>query len=442
MLQRLEHALPLLTSGQRDAPSRQRTLRATIAWSYDLLTDDLRDLLARLSVFAGTFTLDAVEAVVGGSFEQLDALVEASLLKPVGSDRFLMLETIREFASERLEELAVANELDRRHAYHYVEVAGSTNLGEHGEGVPRQELAGAELSNFRKALGSAVREQIPEVGLRLMLALEQFWVARAPFEARGWFERLFAVSGDVDPELHARALLQYGGLVFIVGEFERGERIYDQSMAEYRALGDPLGVAHVQSRLVIPAVMRNEFVRARELAQECLEVYRRLQHKRGEAIAVGLLGDVEWRAGNRQLGIRLTRESLALATAAGFDWWRVGMLYALAEWAIADGDFAEAEPRAREALEQAHRIGDRQHRIYLFALLARCMARSGRVHEAGMFWAAVELEERGGPIGQWEDERDDYASPVLEHADEHFEAARRLGLQKTLDELVGVAVPR
>jgi predicted ATPase len=442
LLARLDRALPVLTSGARDAPTRQRTLRGTIEWSYELLPADLRDLLARLAVFAGTFSLESAEAVADATLEQIDALVEASLLKPVGSDRFLMLETIREFASERLGALAIADDLERRHTQHYLEVAGNTHLAEHSEGTPRHELAVEELPNFRKALDSAVRERTPEVGLRLLLALEQFWVARDPFEARRWFERLFAAGGDVDPAVHARALLQYGGLVFIVGEFERGAEIYDESMAEYRALGDELGVAHVQSRMVIPAVIGEDFERARELAQQCLDVYRRHGHKRGEALGIGLLGDIEWRAGHRELGIRLTRESLDLATAAGFDWWRVGMLYALVEWAIESGDFAEAEPRAREGLEHAHRIGDRQHRIYLFALLARCVAQSGRTYEAGMFWSGVELEERGGPVGQWEGERDAYARPVFEQADEEFEAGLRDGRQKTLDELVGLAVAR
>ena len=439
LLLRLEKALPVLTSGQRDAPSRQRTLRATIEWSYDLLREDLRDLLARLAVFAGTFALDSAEAVTGATFEQIDALVEASLLKPVASDRFLMLETIREFASERLDELRSEAELNRRHAEHYLDVALSTNLSELGQGAPRHELAAAELPNFRKALDTAVGEEMPELGLRLMLALEQFWVAREPFEARRWFDRLLVVDGDVDPSVHARALLQYGGVVFIVGEFAAAEPIFAQSMAEYREIEDELGVAHVWSRMIIPALLREDYDEARSFAHRCLEVYRRRGFKSGEATALGTLGDVEWRAGNRELGVRLTRESLERATEVGFDWWRIGMLYTLVEWAMMDGDFAEAEPLAREALELAHRSGDRQHRVYLFALLARCAMESGWTQEAGTYWAAVELDERGGPIGQWEDERDDYASPVLDRADDDFAAGRSAGLQKTLDELVALA---
>jgi len=439
LLARLDNALPVLTSGQRDAPDRQRTLRATIEWSYDLLPQNLQDLLARLAVFAGTFALDSADAVADATFEDIDALVEASLLKRVGGDRFLMLETIREFAAERLSRNATEPELNRRHAEHYLDVAVSTNLSELGQGTPRHDVAAAELPNFRKALDSALRERLPELGLRMMLALEQFWVARDPFEGRSWFERLFALEGDVDPAVHARALLQYGGLVFIVGEFDVAEPIYLQSLDEYRRLGDELGVAHVWSRMVMAAVVREDHDEARGFAERCLEVYRRLGYKVGEATALGTLGEVEWRAGNRDLAVQLTRESFDMATEVGFDWWRVGMLYALVEWAVVSGDFAAAEPLARQALELAHRAGDRQHRVYLFALLARCATESGRTRDAGMYWAAVELDEQGRPVGQWEDERDDYASPVLDRADDDFTAGRQLGLQKTLDELVAFA---
>ena len=189
----------------------------------------------------------------------------------------------------------------------------------------------------------------------------------------------------------------------------------------------------------MPAMIREDFEEARALAHQCLEVYRRHGFKSGEATALGTLGQVEWFAGNRDLGVRLTHESLERATEVGFDWWRIGMLYSLVEWAIASGDFTEAEPLAREALELAHRTGDRQHRVYLFALLARCAMESGRTHEAGTYWSAIELEERVGPVGQWEDERADYAAPVLDSADDDFAAGRRLGLQKTLDELVALA---
>jgi predicted ATPase/class 3 adenylate cyclase len=441
LLARLQEALPLLTAGRRDVPARHRTLRATIEWSYDLLTPNLRDVFARLAAFAGTFTLESAETVADAPFDALDGLVEASLLKPIGGNRFLMLETIREFAVERLAQLPVASDIGRRHAEHYLDVARSSNLSEESQGLlPQHDLAVAELANFRKALAWAADAAEPELGLRLMLALQQFWVARDPFEARRWLGRLLAVGGDVDPTVHAGALLMYGGMVFIVGEFERGVEIFEESLAEYRALDDELGVATVLTRLVVPAMLRKDFDEARALAKQSLEVHRSFENTHGEAIALGTLANVEWESGRGELAVRLAQESLELATQVGFDWWRVGILYSMCEWAIARADLAEAERRGREALELAHRIGARQYRVYSLALLARCAAETGRLRRAGLLWSAVGLDERQGPIGQWEDERETYAAAVLSHADDAFEDGVAEGGQKELDELVLLAL--
>jgi predicted ATPase len=440
LLARLDERLRLLTTGPRDAPARQRTLRATIEWSYDLLSAELRELFARLAVFAGTFAVESVEIVAGATVDDLDALVEASLLKPIHGGRFLMLETIREFAAERFAELPDAADIERRHAEHAADVAGSANLSEEADGPPQHELAAAELPNFRRALAWALRSGSAEAGLRVLIVLEQFWVARDPFEARSWLERLLALEAEVDPTVHARALLMLGGMVFIVGEFESGGEIYRQSLNEYRELDDDLGEAHVLSRMIIPAILEREYDHARSLASRCLDVYGRYGHERGQAIAVGTLANVEWEAGNRDLALELARESLHLAERAGHDWWRVGMLYSLCEWELARGELAEGERMGRKALELAQRIGDRQHRTYLLALLARFAAEAGQARRAGLLWAGVELEEEQGRVGQWEDERDAYATPVLSRADDVFEAGRAEGRLKTVDELVEVAL--
>ena len=116
LLERLDSALAVLTGGARDAPERQRTLRATIEWSYDLLDPGARDLFARLSVFSGTFPLEAAEEVCGAELDDLATLVDYSLVKPIGDDRFLMLETIGEYALEKLRERNEEQELRGRHA--------------------------------------------------------------------------------------------------------------------------------------------------------------------------------------------------------------------------------------------------------------------------------------------------------------------------------------
>jgi predicted ATPase/class 3 adenylate cyclase len=441
LLKRLDRRLPLLTGGRRDAPDRQRTLRATIEWSYDLLPQGLRRVFERLAVFAGTFSLEAAEAVAEARLEDLDALVEVSLLKAVGEDRFVMLETIREFAGERFDAGGDAEVLVRRHAEHYVGLAESANLSGDAEGaVEDAGVALRELDNFRKALAWAVEGGDVAVGLRIVVALDTFWVARDPFEGRSWLTALLERGKDVPRDLRARALLLYGGLVFIVGEFKRGTRLYEESLAEFAAIGDERGRADVLNRLANSAVVENDYVRARTLAEESLEIHRRFGSRQGETVALGTIASVEWRTGNRELALELAQKSAARAAETGFLWWQVGMLYHLCEWSFESERSHEADGFGREGLELAHRIGDRMHGVYLLALLARAAAEDGRLEHAGFLWGAVEAEEKRGIVGQWEDERELYAAPVLAHADDDFERGRRAGRGLSFDEAVSIPV--
>ncbi len=123
ILERLGHSLDLLTTGPRDAPERHQTLRATIEWSHDLLDDDERRLFARLAAFAGSFDLEAAEAVCDADLDALAALVDKSLLRQSDEGRFFMLETIREFGSEQLVQQAESEEIALRHARYFAELA-------------------------------------------------------------------------------------------------------------------------------------------------------------------------------------------------------------------------------------------------------------------------------------------------------------------------------
>ena len=153
LLERLDRALPLLTVGARDAPERQQTLRATIEWSYDLLDGDAKQLFARLAVFAGTFSLEAAEHVCAASLDALTALVDLSLLKPIDETRFLMLETVREFAFERIEGEADAGETLKRHAHWYLDLAKRAHESSEGAIQPEWLVRlDADLENLRKAI--------------------------------------------------------------------------------------------------------------------------------------------------------------------------------------------------------------------------------------------------------------------------------------------------
>jgi predicted ATPase/class 3 adenylate cyclase len=440
LLDRLDQRLPLLTGGRRDAPDRQRTLRATIEWSYDLLPQELASVFARLAIFAGTFSLVAAEAVVAAALDDLDALVEVSLLKAVGEDRFLMLETIREFAGERFATVDDAGEVARRHAEHYLRVAEEAGSGD-SEGIVDPEVAERELDNFRKALGWAL-EPPGDVatGLRIAIALETYWVAHDPFEGRDWLAPLIDKAGDVPRDLRARAMLSYGGLVFIVGEFEHGTSLHEEALAEYTAIGDEYGRAEVLNRLANSALLEEDYVRARALAEEGLEIHRRYGSRKGEATGIGTIATIEWQTDNHRVARELAQRSAALAVEAGFLWWQVAMLHRLCEWSFESGQPGEATRYGQEAVRVADRIGDRMHGVYTVALLARIAAEEGRLEGAGVLWGAVEAEEQRGTIGQWEGERELYADAVLAHAGADFERGRAQGTGLSLDEAVRVAL--
>jgi len=218
LLERLEQRLPLLTSGARDAPERQRTLRATIAWSHDLLDEHEQQLFARLAVFAGGCTLEAAEAVCDANVDTLSSLLDKNLLRRDES-RYRMLETIREFARERLDQAADADEIRRRHAEHFLAFALEAQpelvRRDQREWLNRLE---AEHDNLRAAL-TWLLELNPESGLTLAHALILFWYTRGRVrEGRDWLVAALKRASSSPSAVRAGALDWAGYLSNELGE--------------------------------------------------------------------------------------------------------------------------------------------------------------------------------------------------------------------------------
>jgi predicted ATPase len=435
----LERRLPLLTRGRRDAPERHRTLRAAIDWSYELCEADERQLFRRLGVFAGGWDVEAVERVCGGDRDLLAALVDKSLVRH-RDGRYALLDTIREYAEERLAAEGETDFIGERHARYFADLAETTNLDDRGVGEPRYDVARRELDNFRRALDWCVVNGNRELGMCIARGVMLFWLSHDPWEGQRWFETLLADDGEVSPVLRADGLLALGGLVFIVGEFERGTHIYEQALEAYRALGDTGREADVLDRLANAALARGEVARARAFLDESLEIHRRFGDRRGETVALGSFAGVEWRDGNHERALELAAESAAMARDLGFAWWEAQMVYSLCEWTLELGRAEDAERFGREALELSARIGERQLAVYLLALLARLAGRRGQSERAGVLWGAVEAEERRGSVGQWERERESYAAAILDEPGPDFEGGRMRGRTLTLDEAVEAAV--
>lgn len=439
LLERLDRRLPLLTGGRRDAPERQQTLRAAIEWSHDLLDEHEQRLFRRLAVFSGGFDPKGAETVAGADLDTLQSLVEKSLVRREPSGRLDMLETIREFALEQLEAAGEGYDRRRRHAEFLLAVAESAGLTDESEGPQRADLVRPEAANIRTALEWSLAGEV-ELGLRIAVALENYWIGTSPFEGARWLDLFLSQAEGTPDVLRARALRVRGGAVFIVGRFEEGTRLHEASLEAYRRLGDERGVGLLLHRLAHGALAREDVPAARSLAEESGRILRKSGSRRGEVLALTTLGEIERVDGNHERGLRLLQASAALADEIGFSWWKVTSLSSIAELLVDLGRLDDAEKAAKESVEEAHAIDERQWRLYGLVLLARISAEKGRATRAGTLWGAVETEERRGPVGQWEGERDEHAAAVLVASGPDFEDGRARGRQLTIDQAVEYAL--
>ncbi len=435
LLERLDHRLPLLTGGARDAPARQRTLRATIEWSYDLLPSEQQELFARLAVFAGTFSLEAAEVVAGADVDTLGAIAEASLIKALVGSRFLMLETIREFALERFAEITGAEEMRARHAAYYRALALTASLDTDVAGEQRPEIVIPEAANMRAALAWALERDEVRFGLKLLVALEQFWVLGYTAEGMRWFSAFLERADVQSPLLRARALRSFGSCAHFAGEFDLSERLWEESLAEYERLGDEHGIAVLLHRLSIPALERGDPVHARELSERSLELHRRLHNDKGACQPLALLGALALFTGDRATGIALLEESAELAGRVPWRWWRAGTLSALADVALAERRSADAQALLRESLSLACALGDRVGLSWYLGQFALSLAQGGRSEEAGRVWGAVEAAAAFIPGGPWPRDAERLERELQALADPDFERSRKEGSVLSLEDV-------
>ncbi len=437
LLARLGSRLDLLRGG-RDADVRQQTLRATIQWSYDLLEPGEQSLLARLAVFRGGCTLEAAETVCAADLEPLQSLVDKSLIRST-SERFWMLENLREFADERLEETGEAAAARRAHAEFFRDLAVRADVA--GEVTDPERLGPirVEGDNFRAALEWSSRHD-PELGLGIAAALEGFWVVAEPSEGMRWLGRLLEQAREAPLELRAHALRAYGGAANPAGRNDIAEPAYAESLAAFRALGDGWNAARLVLRLGYAAFYRDDLDTARALAGESLASFEATDDRKGQAQSFGLLGVVDVAEGNRERGLDLIRRSADLAGETGFVWWRASMLNQLADGVLRNGALEEAAAHALEALAISRDLGDRLRLVRGLGRLARIAAEQGDAARAGLLWGAVEAEEERGPTGAWAHDRAPFEEAVLTRAGPELEAGRAEGRTLSLDQAVEQAL--
>ena len=420
LLDRLTDRLDAL-KGTRDAEERHATLRATISWSYDLLDDAEQELFARLGVFRGGCTLETAEIVCDADLDTLASLLDKSLLRrrtgSDGEERYWMLETIREFALERLRESGSEEDLRRRHAERMLEFAGEGRIGaEYGEADVGTVLA--ERDDLRGALDWAEVED-PSLGLELAVELQHLWNASAPKEGLERIQRLLNRAEDIPLELRADALRVAGGSADLAGDDDLAVEMTRESVEHYRQLGDDRGIAIVEEMLAVSAWRRQDWDRVRELSQHSLELAAG-RFPFIETSNYWLLGQLALNDGDLDLAVELTRRGTEMAHAAGWVWWESGQRHELLMLALLQGNLEEAEREGLVALEMERTQENRLWALYTLAGLAQVALARGDLERAGLLWGAAEAE--GESLPRWPDERTRRIGAL---ADERPAAGRR-----------------
>ena len=403
MLTRLGRRLSLLTGGARDLPARQQTLRSTIDWSYDLLEPEEQARFARLAVFAGGFTLDAVEAVCnaggGPPLDVLDALaqlVDKSLLRQAegleGEPRFTMLETIREYAAERFVSSGEAEAWRQRHAEYYLALAEEAAPELTG---PRQaswlERLEREHDNLRAAITWAFERDRAEIGLRLAGALMRFWEVRGHFrEGRGWLERTLSRWPDGPAAARAVALNAAGSLAYHAADYEQAAALHQKALDLRRRLGDRRGMAASLHNLGTTALYLADLDQAEALCEEARSLWREVGDERGVAISLNSSAILARNRGDHARARACYDESLAIFRRLGDTWGTGLVLNNLARVARDVEDWGQVAALAGEALAMFQQLGDRRGISWIFSNLTVVAGRRGSWELAARLHGAAE----------------------------------------------------
>lgn len=422
LLALLSQRLRVLTGGARDAPVRQRTLRDAIAWSVDLLPPKEQVLFGRLAVFVGGFDLAAAEAVAApnaGSVrdgpEILDGiadLVDHSLLGrevgPDGNPRYRMLETVREFARERLEASGEGAGVRGQHAAHFLALAeeAAPHLA-----LPEQEgriaRLAAEHNDLLAALAWLEQTRQGEALLRLVGALVRFWfVCGHPGEGRGWLERALALGGDdAPPALRATALSGAGHLAIETGDPMGAETLIARGLAIWRELGDRDQIALGLVRLGLAFRAQERYAEAAARTAEAFALWEELGASVATApalasVALNILGRIATMRGDHARAAAYLTEALARQRALGHAWGLSQTLFALGHLALVRGDLAEAAARYRESLDLARSQPDPLLAGWpLAGAAALALARGEAARAARVLGTVAALEATmGGPF--------------------------------------------
>ncbi|CAN5425655.1 hypothetical protein BH09CHL1_BH09CHL1_16950 [soil metagenome] len=378
LLSLLSDRLNVLIGGPRDAPERQRTLRDTIGWSYNLLTEDERVALQQAAVFVGGFDLDSCAAVLGAdqlvALDRVQQLVDHGLVVPVESNqpRFRMLETIREFALEQLEQSGHAASASLAHARYFAQLANTAGTEltgpEQGLWLDRLEL---ELHNFRAALTWSPTGATPEpmtLSLSLASDLWRFWVSRGLLvEGRAWLKRIMNQPGFEKVEIgeRARSYQLLGNMALDQGDLADAKSMYERSLVLSAESENPTWIASAHNGLGLVAYYQTNYPDARRHHEIALKLRRDSTDRVGLGNSLNNLG-ITWNAeGDYERAMAYAREGMQVRRENG-DTGAIGYsLFALADIALNQDKTAEAHQLLNQSLDVFKQVGDQLGIAYI-----------------------------------------------------------------------------
>jgi predicted ATPase/DNA-binding SARP family transcriptional activator/DNA-binding CsgD family transcriptional regulator len=453
---RLDDALGLLTGGGRVTAPRHRTLRGALDWSFHLLSDRERVLLARLSVFAGGWTLEAAEAVgAGGAVRPTDVLdvlsdlVSSSLVVvetgPGEVARYAFLEPVRQYARERLKESGEEEAARQEHARFFLALAEQAEPELKGTlQVEWLERLEREHDNLRAALAWAL-ERDPALGLRLAGLLSGFWHMHSHHsEGLSWLERGLANSSALPASVRAKAFSGAGVLARLQADYKRAAELHEESLALRRELGDKAGIAASLHNLGAVALYEADYERSGTLYEQSLAMYRDLGDKRGVAYSLGSLGVAALERGDHSSAAALLEESVSVLRELGDKVGLARSIENLAAVVIARGDYDQARSLYAESLQLFSEAGDKVSVAACLEGLALVAGRQGALTRAALLSASAASLRAASNAPLPPSNLADYAGTVsaarAELGEEAFAKAWARGEEMTLEQVVEYAI--
>jgi predicted ATPase/DNA-binding CsgD family transcriptional regulator len=441
-----------LAAGSRDAPPRQRTLRDSIEWSTNLLDEDEKRLFARLAVFRGGRSLEAIEAVCGEGlatdlFDALASLVDKSLVQQKetagGEPRFVLLELIHEYTRERLEASGEAEKMRQAHAHYFVDLAERAEpelrLARYGYWCQRFEL---ELDNFRTALEWTLSGGDLSLGVRLAGALDMFWYGKGyHVEGIQWTRRLLERLDETPAIYHAKFLRSAGRMAWWV-DLDEAKAFLMRALDVSRELGDRFQIAWALAFL--GGAMHQEPEAAMLIVEEGLALFREMNHLPGIAQALNVMGELARISGDDARAKRAYEQCLAVCAQTGETLRTCYNLVNLAYVAQHEADHERALDLVRQALQLTRDTLDTRDIASFLVTFAGSIAALGQLEQAAQLLGASEAAlERMGAFHQPTDkpEIDRIIADVRAQLDEAaFERAREAGRHMTLDQATAYAL--